>query len=118
MTIKECYNKLKGDYQDAKSRLGSDELIEKFALMFPKDKTMENLRKAVADGNIEEQFKAAHTLKGLAGNLSFSELAKYSTELTELLRPLKQAADPDLVKKIEELYKLIIDSLEEYEKQK
>ena len=118
MTIEECYNKLKGDYRDAKNRLGSDDLIEKFAMMFPNDGTMSSLRKATAEGNIEEQFKAAHTLKGLAGNLSFSELAKYSSQLTEQLRPLKQPADSNLIAKIEELYKLIIETLEEYKTQK
>ena len=65
MTIQECYTKLKGNYEDAVRRLSSDNLIERFMLMFPKDTTMQALRAAVAEGNIEESFRAAHTLKGL-----------------------------------------------------
>ena len=114
MTIEECYNQLKGDYSDAKSRLGSDSLIEQFIMMFPRDKTMETLRKAVAEGNIEESFRVAHTLKGLAANLSFTKLAQASSNLTEQLRPLKQKADPEMVAEIEALYKLVMETLESY----
>lgn len=118
MTIQECYTKLKGNYEDAVRRLSSDNLIERFMLMFPKDTTMQALRAAVAEGNIEESFRAAHTLKGIAANLSFSELAEVSSKLTEQLRPRTNQADGELVSQIEELYELTINTLKEYQASK
>lgn len=118
MTIQECYTKLKGNYEDAVRRLSSDNLIERFMLMFPKDTTMQTLRAAVAEGNIEESFRAAHTLKGIAANLSFSELAEVSSKLTEQLRPRTNQADGELVSQIEELYELTINTLKEYQASK
>ena len=118
MTIQECYTKLKGNYEDAVRRLSSDNLIERFMLMFPKDTTMQALRAAVAEGNIEESFRAAHTLKGIAANLCFSELAEVSSKLTEQLRPRTNQADGELVSQIEELYELTINTLKEYQASK
>ena len=70
MTLQECYAMLHGNYEDARSRLAMDKLIEKFMLKFPDDTSMDLLNKSVAAGDIQESFRAAHTLKGVAANLA------------------------------------------------
>ena len=52
MTLQECYGKLHGNYEDAKSRLAMDRLIEKFMLKFLDDTSMDLLKTSVAEGNI------------------------------------------------------------------
>jgi len=114
MTLEECYASLHGDYASAKKRLMTDRLVEKFILKFPADPTMQQLREAVAVNLIAESFRAAHTLKGVAANLSFDELQKFASELTEQLRPQTAAADPVLLQRVEESYRLVVDTISAY----
>ena len=87
MTLKECYARMNGNYEDAKLRLMMDSMVERFMFKFLEDDTMANLRSAVAEGNIPDSFRAAHTLKGVAANLAFTELQAKASALTEQLRP-------------------------------
>ena len=88
MTIEECYRKLGGDYVELKSRLISEQLIERFMLRFPNDVTFQALCEAIGKGNREEAFRAAHTLKGLCQNLGFGALSASVVKMTEILRPV------------------------------
>ena len=114
MTLQGCYEKLHGNYEDAKSRLAMDRLIEKFMLKFLDDTSMDLLKTSVAEGNIQESFRAAHTLKGVAANLAFTELMERVSELTEQLRPCTEAADEALYQKVVESYDLTIQAIEAY----
>jgi HPt (histidine-containing phosphotransfer) domain-containing protein len=49
-------------------------MYEKYLARFPSEPTMSRLRDAVAEGDADAGLKAVHTLKGLSGNLGFSEL--------------------------------------------
>ena len=69
MTLRECYDQMNGSYDDAKARLMMDSMMERFLQKFLEDKTMEDLRRAVASGDIPGSFRGAHTLKGVAANL-------------------------------------------------
>ena len=86
MTLQECYAALGGDYNDALGRLRSERLIQKFVLKFLDDGNFELLSASLAAGNIQEAFRAAHTIKGMCQNLSFTALAESDSELTEALR--------------------------------
>ena len=114
MTLQECYGKLHGNYEDAKSRLAMDRLIEKFMLKFLDDTSMDLLKTSVAEGNIQESFRAAHTLKGVAANLAFTELMERVSELTAQLRPCTEPADEVLYQKVVESYDLTIQAIEAY----
>ena len=46
----------------------------------------EKLREAIAAGNLDGAFAAAHSLKGSTGNLSLTPLYDSLVEITELLR--------------------------------
>ena len=48
----------------------------------------------MSEENRERAFRAAHTLKGVCGNLSLDKLLDSASKLTELLRP-ETAAIPE-----------------------
>lgn len=93
MNLEECYNKIGANYRDLLQRLGSKEFAELFAKKFLDDDSFSNLEKALAAQNAEDAFRAVHTLKGVAQNLSLDNLYRVSFELTENLRGLKINAE-------------------------
>ena len=77
MTLKECYTALEGDYEGVLNRLRSEKMVQKFVLKFLNDKSHELLVTSMEAGNYEEAFRAAHTIKGVCQNLSFTKLCWY-----------------------------------------
>ena len=86
MTLQDCYTALGGDYADVSARLRSDRLVRKFVLKFLEDKSCDLLRTSMAEKNYEEAFRAAHTIKGVCQNLSFTRLGESSSRLSDALR--------------------------------
>ena len=86
MTLKECYTAMEGNYDDAIGRLRSERLVTKFVLKFLNDKSHDLLLSSIAEKNYEEAFRAAHTIKGVCQNLSFTKLQDSSSRLCESLR--------------------------------
>ena len=74
MTLKECYTAIEGDYNDVMSRLMTEKLVSKFVVKFLNDESYNQLVDFMKSENIEEAFRAAHTLKGVSQNLSFTKL--------------------------------------------
>ena len=91
MTIQECYQQFGGNFDDVKKRLPSEALIKKFIAKFLDDRSFPDLQTALEEGSRESAFRAAHTLKGVCGNLSLSKLMNSASKLTELLRPETEA---------------------------
>ena len=89
MTIEECYSIMGGDWDGIKRRLGNDALIAKLSLKFLSAKEYSEIGDAINNRDSEKAFLNAHTLKGVALNLGYNELAKAASALTELLRPRK-----------------------------
>lgn len=86
MTIEQCYQQMGGNYAEVCGRLPSQRLVEKFVRKFLDDQSYAELASAIAVGDYDAAFRAAHTLKGVAANLSFTKLRSSASELTELLR--------------------------------
>lgn len=89
MNLEACYDKIGANYKDLVQRLGSEDFAKLFAKKFLDDDSFANLDKALAEQNAEDAFRAVHTLKGVAQNLSLENLYKVSFTLTENLRGLK-----------------------------
>ena len=89
MTIEECYSIMGGDWDGIKRRLGNDALIAKLSLKFLSAKEYSEIGDAINNRDWEKAFLNAHTLKGVALNLGYNELAKAASALTELLRSRK-----------------------------
>ena len=86
MTIEQCYAQMGGSFAEVSARLPSTRLIEKFVRKFPEDPSYAQLKQALAENSLTDAFRAAHTLKGVAANLSFEPLRQSASDLTELLR--------------------------------
>lgn len=110
MTVESFYAYIGGDYAGTKSRLMADERIARFVKKFPADGSYQLLQDSLASGNVQEAFRAAHTIKGVAQNLGFTSLYKSAEEVTEILRAgsLDVAAH---MPKLEADYKLTIDGI-------
>ena len=80
MKLNEFYMAVDGNYEDAMERLQNEMFVGKFLRMLPRDGSM------MADGRANDAFRAAHTLKGIALNLSLTKLAAACSQLTEALR--------------------------------
>lgn len=104
MTLNEFYNSIGGNLDEVVSHLLKEERILKYVLLFPKDTSFSTLEDAFAANNASEAFRAAHTLKGVALNLGFGNLARSSSELTENLRP------GSFTEKSQELFQRVADN--------
>ena len=113
MTLKECYEKLEGDFDGACKRLMNEKLLSRFVLKFPDDKSMQLLLDAVKTSDIETSFRSVHTLKGVAGNLGFTRLYQAAWNLTEQLRPRQEQADQALLKCLVDEYEYTISVLKD-----
>lgn len=86
MSLQACYAALEGNYDDVIGRLRTERLVQKFVLKFLNDPSYSNLCNSLEEKNYEEAFRAAHTIKGVCQNLSFTKLYQSSQLLTEALR--------------------------------
>ena len=111
MTIKEFYDSIGEDYQDVVKRLGSETLIRRLVLKFPQDRSFDDLQEALAQKHTETAFRAAHTLKGVAVNLGFTQLYCAAAALTEVLRAGRIEAAPPLFAETEAAYQQIIKAI-------
>lgn len=78
------------DVKDALRRLTGDEALYVLCLhTFAEDPLFEQLETQINTANLSAAFESAHTLKGVAGNLSLTPLYQAVCSLMELLRPQK-----------------------------
>lgn len=115
MSLQECYAAIGGDFEGILGRLGSEKLVERFALKFLADGSYPSLIKAMEEENYEDAFRAAHTLKGVGMNLGFTGLHEASDLLTEALRGGNKPADDTLLDKVKAEYEKTVAALKEYQ---
>ena len=118
MTIQECYASFGGDFEDVRQRIPKDELIQRFALKFLDDKSYENLVAGLEANDMDQAFRAAHSLKGVSQNLSFRNLGISASNLTEELRhwetaPVDQARCEELFKQVAADYEAVIAAVKQ-----
>ena len=115
MTLQECYAALEGDYQGVLGRLTSERMVQKFALKFLNDGSYQLLISSMEEGNYEEAFRAAHTIKGVCQNLAFTHLAQSSSALTEALRSGMSPEAPGLLEKVKADYQRTVSAIQEFQ---
>lgn len=71
---------------------GNQGLYERFLLRFPQDDNFAQIGPALEAGNWEEALRAAHTLKGVAGNLSVSAVFEGCSRIVAAIRAEDYAA--------------------------
>lgn len=75
------------DIAGAKERfMGNEGLFKKFLFRFPNENQFSQLKQFVEENKAEEAFQAAHTLKGVVGNLSLVSVSEVLNPMVEVLR--------------------------------
>lgn len=114
MTVKECYDRIGGSYEEAKQRLMDDKRMLKFLGMFLRDTSFEQITGAIAKNDYAEAFKGAHSLKGVSHNMAFSALCGAVDILTEELRSGNPSTDvTSLYEKTKDAYELTVQTIKE-----
>lgn len=111
MTLKECYEAMGGDYDEAIRRLRSERLMEKFVLKFLDDGSYALLCSAMESGDYAEAFRGAHTIKGVCQNLGFAVLEKSSSALSEALRGGYTPEADGLVERVKADYQQTVQAI-------
>ena len=73
------------------------------------DGNFETLSSALAEGDLRRAFEAAHSLKGVLGNLSLTPLYKPVSEITELLRAKTEMDYSSCLQTIREQYRKLCE---------
>lgn len=115
MTLQECYEALGGDYEDVLGRLRSEQLVKKFVLKFLDDGSYNSLYVSFDQKDYSEAFRAAHTIKGMCQNLSFTKLQESSSLLTEALRDGYTPEADSLMEQVTEDYQQAIDAIHSFQ---
>jgi len=85
--------------EGAKRIMNNTKLYVKLLTKFKNDTKLDDLESALAAGELEKAQGAAHTLKGVAANLSLTELFKQSLELeTQIKAADVQPGQMDILK--------------------
>lgn len=79
--------------------LNNEQLYKKCLKKLLDDKSFESLKQAFDEGNCEEAFKAAHTMKGIVANLGLEKLHELVSPMVEKLR----AGNLDIAEDLEQV---------------
>ena len=109
MNVKQFYIDVNGDYNDALRRMMNDVLIVRMIAKFMSGDSINSLVSLYENKDYRGVFASAHTLKGVAGNLSLTPLFEIACTITEATR---NEDGVNLDKEIEEL-KSIKNTIEE-----
>lgn len=101
--VKEIFDTYGVDYEMTMSRfMYNEDMYLKFLNMLFDDKNLEKLANAIEEGNIAEAFEAAHTLKGVVGNMGLTRLFNAVNKIAEPLRAGEQTDNyPELYQAIQ-----------------
>lgn len=100
------------DYVDAMDRMGDNaDLYKKLAMKYLDNTCMADLTAAMDVADYDEAYKAAHTLKGASGNLSFDVLYKASAATSDALRQGESEAAKELLPDVKAAHDKVIDGL-------
>ncbi len=110
MDLKTFYCEIGGNYEETFKRFMTDERILKFVRKFLLDGSFALLKTSLAEKKVEDAFRAAHTLKGVAQNLGFDRLFVTAEKVTNILRGGSLEVDA-LMPELEELYNLTITAI-------
>ncbi|CCY57775.1 hpt domain [Clostridium sp. CAG:632] len=111
MTVRECYEQMGADFDNVLDRLGNEQMVQRFALKFLNDTSYQTLEETLKEKNVEQAFRAAHTLKGVCLNLGFDNLFTVSSELTERLRAGELDGTEELFEKVKEQYEITVKAI-------
>ena len=108
MEVRACYEEMGSNFDEVLSRLGSEQMVQRFAIRFLNDKSYETLEAALKEKDVDS---AAHTLKGVCVNLGFDKLYEVSSALTEKLRAKELDGTDVMFEKVKEQYDITVNAI-------
>lgn len=100
------------DYPDAMDRFGGNEpLFKRLALKYLDDAHFVNFKAAMEVQDYEEAYRQAHSLKGVAGNLSLKRLYDMSSMICKELREGEPRAAEKLLPDVENAHEAALKGL-------
>ncbi len=90
---------------------GSEALLLRFVRKFPGEPTFGQLKAAMEAGDWKGVETAAHTLKGVAGNLGFQQLFSLSQQMVDAVRRDDLALLPALWQQAEAAYTVLCEQI-------
>lgn len=115
MTLRECYESIQGDLDGLIGRVMGEERAERFSMKFLNDQSYSQLMDAIDQGDFENAFRAAHTLKGVCANLGFTKLQEIAAELTEAMRGGTKPENTELIEQTKAEYERTMQALVAYQ---
>lgn len=91
--------------------MGNEALYLKFLLRFENDESYSRLCDAMERGDCQDAFVAAHTLKGVCGNLSINRMENILREQVEYLRGGKLDKAQKMMEGLTAEYEQVKDAL-------
>lgn len=100
------------DYVEAMDRFEDNEaLYRKLAAKFVNDPHYAALTKALAEDDCQAAQRSAHSLKGVAGNLSFRDLYRAACEINDALNTGDIERAQFLMPQVREAYERVMSAL-------
>ena len=105
MTLRELYQEIGGDYDQALRVLRVEKLIDKHIRKLTQNGVVDQLLAAGESMDAARLFEAAHAAKGVCGNLGLSHLSEMASELAEEYRPgnPRRMTDEQVRRKLDEI---------------
>jgi HPt (histidine-containing phosphotransfer) domain-containing protein len=99
------------DFADGVKRvMNNTKFYVKLLTKFRNDTKLYDLEAALAAGNLEAAQEAAHTIKGVAANLSLAELFKQSLELETQIQA--KSVKPDQLETVKSVFDLTVQEVD------
>lgn len=102
------------DVDEALGRvLGNEALLERLLAKFADSPQLHQLEVALGQGDGQAVVAAAHTLKGVCGNLSMKELSQLFSQQVELLRAGELSRAAGMMGQIAPAYQAVVLAIQE-----
>lgn len=112
MKLKELKDMIAIDIEGSLKRFGDMESFYiKFLKKFVEDKSFDNLKEALNNNDMNKVEEAAHTLKGVAGNLGLTKIYQYSSEMMKAAKEKNVTIVKELEKELREEIEFVVDKL-------
>ncbi len=114
MTLKDCYTRLGGDYDEVLGRLRREQTVQKFVFKFLDDKSFDLFEVSMDSKDYGEALRAVHTIKGICQNLSFTKLYESSEAATKALKENDYEKAAAMRPQLSDDYSQTVSAIEEY----
>lgn len=119
MTVKELYQNIGGDYEQAIRVLRVDKLVDKHIRKLTSNGVVDQMLAAGEDLDPVQMFERAHAMKGVCANLGLTRLASAASELAEEYRPgnSRKLSDGEVLERlgqIREIYRQTAEGIQKY----